>query len=185
MEEIYKNLDLNNLEGEEWRDIPNYEGLYTVSNMGRVKSLNYNRTKQEKILKQGKMKNGYLYVKLCKDKKMKTFLVHRLVANAFIPNPNGYRCVNHKDEDKTNNCVDNLEWCTQKYNVNYKNAIQRRVEKQSKQVYQYSLDGTLIAIWQSVSEAGRNGFNFGHVAACCRGKLKHYKGYLWSYTEIN
>lgn len=185
MEEIYKNLSLENLEGEIWLSIEGYEN-YQVSNLGRVKSLrNRYGTYREKILKQGKMKNGYLCVKLCKEGKMKICYVHRLVANAFIPNPNGYRCVNHKDEDKTNNRVDNLEWCTQKYNVNYKNAIQRRAEKQSKQVYQYDKNRTLVAIYPSVAECGRQGFNFGHIAACCRGKLKHYKGYIWSYTEIN
>lgn len=172
---------------EEWRPICGYEGLYEVSNMGRIKSLKFGK---EKILKFGKRPNGYLYVNLCKEKKMKTFRVHRLVGNAFLENPNGYRCYNHKNEIKTDNRVENLEPCTHKYNSNYGTSIQRRVEKQrngvlSKQVYQYDKNHNLIKIWQSTMECGRNGFNQGNVAACCRGELKHYKNYLWSYTEIN
>ena len=126
MGEIYKNLSLEKLENEEWRDIVSYEN-YQVSSLGRVKSLNYNHTKQEKILKQAKMKDGYLLVNLWKDGKSKTCTVHRLVAIAFIPNPNGYRCVNHKDENPSNNIVSNLEWCTHQYNNTYGTCIQRRV----------------------------------------------------------
>lgn len=182
--EIYKNLLIENLEGEEWRDAVGYNGLYQVSNMGRVKSLNYNHTKQEKILKQGKDKDGYLKVCLFKEGKRKYFTVHRLVANAFLENPNNFRCVNHKDENPSNNYVDNLEWCDVKYNTNYGTCQQRRAEKLSRQVYQYSLDGTLISIWKSVNETSRNGYNFRNVSACCRGERKSHKGFKWSYTEI-
>lgn len=198
---------------EEWKPIEGYEGLYEVSNLGRVKSLNYNRTKQEKILKQGKMKNGYLYVILCKEGKMKIFYIHRLVATTFIENPNNFRFVNHKDENKTNNLVSNLEWCTHQYNIKYGTCIQRRVsntdykaivekrkidykarttkidykaiaEKQSKKVYQYTKDGELVKVWESTRECGRNGYNQSNVAACCRGELKHYKNYIWSYYPL-
>lgn len=193
---------------EEWRPICGYEGLYEVSNLGRVKSLDYNHTKQEKILRQVKMKNGYLYVNLYKNTKMKLCRIHKLVANAFLENPNGYTCVNHKDEDKTNNCVDNLEWCNQKYNVNFGTGIKRRVtntdykartnkidykaisEKQkndpnkSKTVYQYDKQGNLIKIWESANECKRNGFNQGHISACCRGELKSHRGYIWSYKPL-
>lgn len=208
MEEIYKNLSLENIENEIWRDIEGYEGLYQVSNLGRVKSLGNDKTKKEKILSQYENKNGYLYVNLCKDGKMKTFRVHRLVANAFIPNPNGYRCVNHKDEDKTNNCVDNLEWCTHQYNntfgtriaravahTDYKAIGRKNAEKltngvRSKQVYQYSLGGILVAIWDSIRECGRQGFNFGAVSQCCNNCFNRegnniYKDFIWSYEEIN
>lgn len=109
-----------NKELEEWKDIPDYEGKYQVSNMGRVKSLNYARRKQVKVLRPGIEKTrGYLSVTLLKDGKQKTKPVHRLVAIAFIPNPNDLPQVNHKDENKLNNCVDNLEWCNAKYNCNY------------------------------------------------------------------
>lgn len=196
-------------ENEEiWRDINGYEGLYEVSNMGRVKSLNYNRTNQEKILKLGKNKNGYMIVVLCKNGKTKTCQVHRLVANAFIGNPNNLPMINHKDENPSNNCVDNLEWCDASYNQNYGTANQKRIastdyksiaakidykaiaekltnrQDQSKQVYQYSLDLKLIKIWESTMECKRNGYNQGHVAACCRGERKSHKGFIWSYIEL-
>ena len=113
---------------EEWRDIKGYEGRYQVSNLGRVKSLNYRRTNREKILNLGYSHNKYLLVSLGSNPR-KTFRVHRLVAEAFIPNPNNYKEVNHKDEDKTNNHVSNLEWCIHKYNMNYGTRTQRASEK--------------------------------------------------------
>ena len=203
MEEIYKNLSLENLEGEEWRNVVGYEN-YQVSNMGRVKSLANDKSRKEKILKQWKNKYGYMQVILCKDGKLKGFRVNRLVAIAFIPNPNNFRCVNHKDECKTNNCVDNLEWCTVAYNNTFGTRIARIVSKidwkalgkkltnrqdQSKRVYQYKKNGELVAIWQSTMECGRNGYNFGAVAACCRNCYMRegnniYKNYIWSYTEL-
>lgn len=179
----------NNNLSEEWRDIPNYEGLYQVSNLGRVKSLNYNHTKQEKILKQANNK-GYLYVLLYNQKKRTLHKIHRLVATAFIPNPNNLPFINHKDENPLNNRADNLEWCTAAYNSNYGTNIQRRSKKLtnrqdlSKQVFQYDFEGKIIKIWQSTHECSRNGYNQGNVAACCRGKLKQYKGYIWSYTPL-
>ena len=176
---------------EEWRDVVGYEGLYEVSNIGRVKSLIDNHGKpREKNLKQYLNHKGYLIVKLYKECDRKTCKVHRLVANAFIPNPSNLKCVNHKDENKTNNCVDNLEWCDNKYNINYGTCIQRRVEKlinrqdQSKQVYQYDKDGNLIKIWESANECKRNGFKQSAVSACCLGKRKSHKGYIWSYIPL-
>ena len=113
---------------EEWRDIKGYEGKYQVSNLGRVKSLYFiNRQAtipREKILKFGHNKQGYPHVHLCKNNKTsKSIFVHKLVAEAFIPNPNNHPVVNHINEIKTDNRVENLEWCTQQYNVQlyYKN----------------------------------------------------------------
>lgn len=181
---------------EEFRDIKGYEGLYQVSNLGRVKSLNYNHTKKEKILKWSKDKDGYLISSLCKEGKHKTFTVHRLVAEAFLDNPHNYPCINHKDENKTNNNVENLEWCTVKYNVNYGTGIQRKVEntdykeigrkiaeKQSKTVLQYTKDGEFVKEWVSTAECGRNGFNQSNVVSCCQGKQKSHKGFIWKYKE--
>lgn len=111
-----------------WKDIEGYEGKYQVSNTGRVRSLNYNRTGKIKVRKQGKDKLGYKSVFLCKDGKNKGYLVHRLVAQAFIPNPNNYPVVNHKDENPSNNTVWNLEWCTQEYNCNYGNCRKKMSE---------------------------------------------------------
>ena len=115
---------------EEWRDIEGFEGYYQVSNLGRVRSVDreiyhpYNKTISHykgKILKPGKRNKGYLGICLTKGNKQKSFLVHRLVAQAFIPNPYNFEQINHKDEDKTNNQVSNLEWCDCKYNMNYGN----------------------------------------------------------------
>ena len=183
---------------EEWRPICGYEGLYEVSNLGRVKSLGNDKTRKEKILSQVKMKKGYLMVNLYKNGKMKTCKVHRLVAKAFLENPNGYTCVNHIDENKVNNYVDNLEWCSYKYNSNHGTCQQRRVSNtdykaiaekltngvSSKQVYQYTKDYELVKIWESTQECGRNEFNQGEVAKCCRNEAKSHRGYIWSYHPL-
>ena len=110
---------------EIWKDIKGYEGLYQVSNKGHVKSLNYRRTGKEGILKGRLDKDGYLRVGLCKNKKQKPFYIHRLVAKAFLPNPNNLPEVNHIDENKENNHVENLEWCDRKYNNNYGSRNER------------------------------------------------------------
>ena len=168
---------------EAWKDIEGYEGLYQVSNKGRVKSLNYQGVAREKLIKHS-IVSGYKRVTLYKNKTIKRFLVHRLVANAFLPNPQNFPCINHKDENKQNNIVTNLEWCTYKYNINFGTGISRRAESISKQVYQYSKDLELIAVWKSTNECGRNGYNQGSVVSCCNGKLKTHKGYIWSYTTL-
>lgn len=179
---------------EVWKDIRGYENLYQSSTFGRARSLdNYRKGRngslrfcKGKILKPSTDKDGYLLVGLCKNGKQKTYKVHRLVAEAFIPNPNNLPQVNHKDENKQNNFVSNLEWCSAKYNSNYGTAIQRSSEKKingkkSKTVLQYTLDGQFVREWKSTAEAGRNGYNHGAVAACCRGKLKKYKDSIWKY----
>lgn len=187
--EIWRNIDLNDLPNEIWLPIEGYEN-YQVSNMGRVKSLGNDKSRKEKILRQGKNHKGYLFVILYKEGKLKSFRVHRLVANAFIPNPNNYPTVNHKNEIKTDNRVDNLEWMNMKQQINHGTCIQRRAEKErngvlSKQVYQYDKNYNLIKIWTSTQECDRNGYNHGAVSACCRSELKHYKNYIWSYIPID
>ena len=108
---------------EEWRPVIGYEGLYEVSSLGRVRSLDrydrMNRFCEGRILKSYTYRGGYLFVQLSSNGKLKHHLVHRLIAQAFIPNPDNLPQINHKDEVKSNNCVDNLEWCDSKYNVNY------------------------------------------------------------------
>ena len=182
---------------EIWKDIKGYEGLYQVSNFGNVKSLDYRHTGKEQLLKPILQANGYLYVGLYEP--LKRFSIHRLVAEAFINNPDNLPCVNHKDENPTNNHVENLEWCTYKYNSNYGSRNERVSESQlnhpdkSKKVYQYTLDGKFIKEWESISECGRNGFNKSHIVSCCKGgyfnknkwiNVTQHKGYRWSYTKI-
>lgn len=186
---------------EEWRDIEGYEGLYQVSNLGRVKSLeriiedvNNGRiyTKKEKILKSAKDTHGYYTVCLCKNSKLRTISIHRLVALHFIPNdnPTEKTQVNHKDEDKTNNRVDNLEWCTQVYNLRYGTAIARRAIKQrngslSKKVLQMDLNGNVIATYPSLKEIERQmGYCITPIVNCCNGKPKYNTAYnyKWKYA---
>ena len=168
---------------EYWKPVVGYEGLYEVSNWGRVKSLKFGK---EKILKQSKNNKGYCLVTLSKNGTHKHFQVHRLVALHFLPNPNNLPQINHKDENKTNNNVDNLEWCTNEYNHNY-GTINERISKSlingkcSKIVIQYNLDGTFVREWPSTMECDRNGFCNQNVSACCRGKLKKYKNFIWKY----
>ena len=166
---------------ESWKDKKDYEGIYQVSNCGRVKSIKFGK---ERILKLTKDKDGYLIVNLYKNNKSKTFKVHRLVAEAFLPNPDNLPLINHKDEDKSNNIVSNLEWCDVKYNTNYGTRNKRIGKsntngKRSKPVLQYTLDGKFVREWESYRECKRNGFN--HVSECCRGKRKSCGGYIWRY----
>ena len=159
---------------EYWKPVVGYEGLYMVSNFGRVKSFRFGK---ERIMKLVPNRCGYLCVNLYKNNIKKSYKVHRLVAEAFLPNPYNLTEVNHRDENKLNNNVDNLEWCTNEYNINYGT----RTERYSKPVLQYTLDGEFVGEWPSARECGRNGFNQGSVSACCRGELKTHKGYIWKY----
>lgn len=168
---------------EIWKDIEGYEGLYQVSNLGRVKSKKYNK---EKMLKPYTNSGGYSVVGLRKDGKTKFFRVHRLVAKAFIPNPDpeNKTQVNHKNEfDKKNNCVENLEWVTPSENTNYATGNKRRRVKQGKKVYQYTLDRRLVKIWNSTRECEEGGFSKSAISEACR-TGKHYYGYRWSYKPL-
>lgn len=174
---------------ERWKDIKGYEGRYQVSNFGRVKSLarkaSNNHMIKERILKPLGSGCDYLRVNLCKDGHSYRKLIHRLVAETFIPNLSNLPMVNHKDEDKTNNCVENLEWCTAKYNTNYGHCIEERAKKvakaESKKVVQLSLDGKLVNVWSSTNEAGRHGYWQSAVVNCCLRKRKTHCGYIWRY----
>lgn len=165
---------------ENWITIKGFNDKYQINNMGRVKSLYFGK---ERLLKPIKHTDGYLQVGLCKDGKRKKFYVHRLVAEAFLPNPDNLPQVNHKDEDKTNNCILNLEWCSASYNNNYLNGQKRRGEKTSKTVNQYTKDGLLIASYPSTQEAQRQtGYDRGYISNCCNGKYKSSYGYIWKYA---
>ena len=155
---------------------------FKVSNLGRVMNLNYRGTGKAKLAKPFDNGHGYLQVHLSKNKKTYNFLIHRLVAETFIPNPNNLPEINHIDEDKTNNRVDNLEWKSHKGNCNHGTRTERMAKTQSKKVLQFTLSGEYIREWESTQECGRNGFNQGNVCQCCNGKLPHYKGYKWCYA---
>lgn len=163
------------MENEIWKDIEGYEGLYQVSDRGRVRSL-------KKILNQTIQKDGYYNVTLHKNKDKKTFRVHRLVAQAFIPNPDNKSEVNHINEDKTDNRACNLNWMSHKENANWGTGLERTHQKCCKQVKQMTLDGQIITIWPSISEAGKNGFNQCNISLCCNGIKKTHKGYLWAFV---
>ena len=172
------------MKGEIWKPVRNYEGLYEVSNMGRVKSLNYKRTGKERILKAGKSGNGYLQVNLYKDGNREQPLVHRLVATAFLDNTDNLPEVNHKDEDKTNNCVENLEYCSRLYNMNYGTGSKRSAEKRSKPVFSVDKKSGLIMWWESAKEAERcTGINNGNIINCCQGRQKSAGGHYWFYAD--
>lgn len=170
---------------EEWRPVSEYIGLYEVSNFGRVRSLDHWRdsgtgsyVQKGRILKLNKSK-GYLRVQLCKDGKPKWFKIHRLVYEAFNGKIPENMQVNHINEIKTDNSVWNLNLMSPKENINYGIGIKRRATKESQPVLQLTLDEVLVKEWPSMREAGRNGFDQGAVSACCLGKLKSYKGFLW------
>lgn len=173
---------------EIWKNIRDYEGLYQVSNLGRVKSLGNNKTKKEKIMKPSVNKSGYLLICLSKNGYIKNYLVHRLVAQAFIPNPYDLPQVNHKDEDKTNNVVSNLEWCDQKYNNNYGTRLERVAEKttngkKSKPVLKIDpISNEIVAEFPSIMEVQRQlGIKHSHISECCNGKRNTAVGFIWQY----
>lgn len=155
---------------EIFKDIAGYEGLYQVSNLGRVKSLNYNHTNKERILSPANLR-GYYRVTLQKDGNRKTYFVHRLVAHAFLENPDNLSQINHIDQNKQNNKVDNLEWCTGRYNKRYSAA---------KKIGCYK-DNKLIKIYDAIIDTQKDGFNYGNVGSALRGKLSHHKGFQWRY----
>ena len=163
------------MEKEIWKDIVGYEGLYKVSNMGRVKSLKYGK---ERILKPQKDRSGYLVVGLWKDGKRKWYLMHRLVATIFCENPHGFKEVNHIDENKTNNYADNLEWCSRSYNINYGT----RIQKISKPIIGIDRVTGLIVEFTSAHEAERQtGIAQSTICACCKGKRSSCGGFYWMY----
>ena len=161
------------MQGEIWKPIKGYDGNYYVSNYGRVKSTYHASEKFLTPINSGK---GYLQVTLFKNHKSKKFLVHRLVAEYFVENPNGLYFVNHKDENKSNNHFLNLEWC----DVAYNNAYGTRMQKVRKKVQQ-SLNGVVIATYNSMTEAGNAvGKKSGAISRCCNGIYKTCGGYEWT-----
>lgn len=184
------------LDGEKWKGVSGFNGYY-VSNYGRV----WSEKQKKRFMSPTIIGSGYLRVKLRKDGRYFQKLIHRLVAEEFIPNPNGYQEVNHKDENKENNYVDNLEWCTRKYNNLYGKAGRERYEKMKitqrnsrndmKAVECLDLKTNIVLFsFKSIGEAvrvlfGKNGNNWrrSHISQCCLGKRNSTCGYRWRYKK--
>ena len=177
---------------EIWKPVVGYEGLYEVSSYGRVRS--FKQKSNGKILKAFKDTGGYWRV--CLNTK-EQHSVHRLVAQAFIPNPNNLPMVNHKDENKANNIVwvnddgsidydkSNLEWCDAKYNCNYGTLQERRVRKVFKPILQYTKNGVFLKEWESIiSAAQQTNISRKHISDCCCGRGKTAGGYIWKHKEV-
>ena len=182
-----------------FKDIDRYKGKYQINENGDVKSLNYRgNTKKEKILKPI-LRNGYVYVELYGlDGKSRKESIHRLVAETFIENPNNLPCVNHIDENKTNNNVSNLAWCTHKENSNHGTSPQRlsenakkhqtwkiAVESSKLKVDQFNLQGDLLKTWDCLADAARDlkVTNATNIVSCCKGKRSTAYGYKWKYHD--
>ena len=166
-------------ECERWLDIAGYEGLYQVSNLGRIKSLH----KQERIMSTPKnSRDGYLRVNLKKNGAQKQCLVHKLVADAFIPQVEGLTQINHKDENKSNNRLSNLERCTAKYNSNYGTHIERVARKLSKEVECIETGIRYISAVDAVKRLGYSRGSCTHLNRCALGKEEKFAGFHWRYV---
>lgn len=179
---------------EKWKDIKNYEGFYQISNLGRVKSLifrnNVCNIKKEKILKPTDNGNGYLIVSLHKNKNRKVFYIHRLVGQTFIENKEHLKEINHKDGNRKNNNIDNLEWCNRKYNVehSYRNngrksafsEIKGNKHRLSIPIKQYSLDRQFIKKFDSMKQASEEmNICYTSIQRCRTKKQKTAGNYIW------
>lgn len=180
-----------------WKDIDGYEGLYQASNTGKIRSLdrimlnrwgNGERHKRGKLMKFDLTSNGYLAVNLSKDGIGKRFLVHRIVAQCFIPNPENKPCIDHINTDRTDNRVENLRWVTHRDNQN--NPVTKSKMKlnksKAKPILQFSLDDKFIKRWNSCSDIVRElGYNQGSISACCRNKKNYFTayGYRWGFEK--
>lgn len=180
---------------EQWKDIQGFEESYQISSLGNVRSKDryrnfangQKRLVKGKIIKLKTSRNGYLIAHLWKPgEKIKAMLVHRLVAHAFIPNPDNKPQVNHKDENVSNNRVENLEWCTQLENIHYNNdsMIKRGADRQRTYIGQYDTDNNLVGVWHGLKEMERTSvYKRKEVSKCCRGRREAYKGYEWKYIS--
>ena len=169
---------------ELWKNIKGFENFYQISDCGRVKSLSRKRNDRnqilpERILKCGYDKKGYKQVILCKNGKCKTYTIHRLVAQAFIENPYNYNYVNHKNENKEDNRVKNLEWCTNSYNLKYGNAQKNKKRK----INQYDKNNNFVKEWGSMLDIQNQlSIPTSNICKVCNGKRKFAGGYIWRYA---
>ena len=157
------------------KDVVGYEGLYGITSCGKVYSY-----KRKRFLEPYYSK-GYMRVCLCKDNERKMYYVHRLVAEAYIPNPENLPEINHKDENKTNNCLQNLEWCDHKYNINYGTRNEKISNSNKKPILQFDLNGNFIKEWKSATDVGREVRD--NIRHCLKGRTKLAYGYIWKFKE--
>lgn len=188
------------LEGEVWKDVVGYEGLYVVSNFGRVCALEriittkagWNRTHHATLMKprRNSIRGTHLAIHLCKNAKHKPEYVHRMVALAFISNPHNHPLVEHLDCDPTNNHISNLRWTTQTGNMNNPITLKRMSESQKRKVLsmlrkpivRIKHDGS-IKHYESMTAASKDGFNTGGISSACNGKIKQSQGYRWMFLS--
>jgi hypothetical protein len=182
---------------EIWKDIEGFEGLYQVSSYGRVRSFDrydrMGRVKRGTILAPCDNSRGYKYVCLCKDGSKKHEYIHRLVAMHFLINDRNCSQINHKDENKSNNNLSNLEWCTPSENINYGNAIHKIKTNRNhasigvkfrKKVSQFDRCGLLIALWPSITAAAKAlGCSDSAIVIACKNKRRTALGYVWRYAQ--
>lgn len=186
---------------EKWKEIPGLNGRYLASDLGRIKSIDsvvschksHYRKQPGKILKPYEGKNGYEKVTVFIDGKRKYTTVHRLVASAFIPNPKKKEQVNHKNGNRSDNRLCNLEWCTMSENIKHSFRELDRPRKShfkgvtgkdhplSKKIAKLDIHGNIIKIYDAMNDAKRDGFNIGNILSCCQGKRKSHQGYKWQY----
>lgn len=199
LEEIEVNserwFNLEPLENEIWKDIEGYEGIYKISNYGRIITIGKPNNKQgyiyERVIvlkNQINQKTNYKCwrIGLTKNKHKTTYLVHRLVAKTFIPNPNKYKEVNHKNENPLDNRVENLEWCDRLYNANYGYGMKTRNVKRSKPIIQYYANGKLRKIYINSSEIkNTTNYKLSNIINCCNGKQNYKTAYnsKWEYIK--
>ena len=169
------------MENEVWKIMKEHSN-YEVSNLGKIKNKTTGR-----IRKTSTNNKGYEQFIVYIDKKPKTFYVHRVVANNFLENFNNLPEVNHKDENKLNNCVDNLEWCDGCYNLHYGTRIERIINKKKPlyiKIIQKDKNKNIIKIWENIDEiVCNNNYHRSNIYKCCQGKLKTAYGYIWDYLN--
>lgn len=176
---------------EVWKDIKDYEGSYQVSNLGRIKRIALYTNQYKKQWKSNKILNtnhtdlrGYCHVVLCKDGISHCYKVHRLVAQAFIPNPDNLPQINHIDGNKVNNSVDNLEWCTASENMYHSYRKLHRKSAVAKKINQYDLNNNFIKTWLSSAEIEKHlGVNHSNIASCCKNIRNTAGGFIWRYAD--
>lgn len=177
---------------EQWKDIKGYEGLYQISSLGRVKRLGrYRNTKhggvawlKEKIMKPKITIHGYYEISLMKNGKHKSHTVHRLVAGAFIPNPENKPCIDHINTNRLDNKIENLRWCTHSENSNNPISIRNHQNNLNKSKCVLAIkNGEIIMCFPSANEAGRNDYQPSCITECARGNRQHHKGFQWMFLE--